>query len=253
MGYIDLPYKRFKFVYAYNLAAYIRGLFYEKSEEEYLTDHFDPDNDDFQRKIIKPCKNTLLHDVIGYYWNFWNETLYYKGDSYDNIRYFEEMIELYDAPFISFAPVEKDKYVSLLYDEIKKLNEYIVNETFTILFNDRVFLLDFNTVIAEVVSDMEKVKYPNILKDDGIIKRARYIPVWLKKAIYYRDKARCQICGKDLSGLQFFGEEIHYDHIIPLYLGGTNDPTNFQILCKHHNLGKGGHQIVTSDRYQAFW
>lgn len=30
------------------------------------------------------------------------------------------------------------------------------------------------------------------------------------------------------------------DHIIPLSLGGTTDPTNYQALCQRHNIAKGG-------------
>lgn len=75
----------------------------------------------------------------------------------------------------------------------------------------------------------------------------------LKGLYFIETKGKCQVCGKDLSGLLFFGEEVHYDHVIPLNLGGSNDLTNFQLLCREHNLLKSGNQIITSEKYQTYW
>lgn len=111
----------------------------------------------------------------------------------------------------------------------------------------------FNLLIAEVICNMKKTNYPDTLKKDGVVKRCRYLPVWLQNAVYHRDKGRCQSCGTDLSRLTFLGEEIHYDHIVPLNKGGNNEPTNFQILCKKCNLEKSYIDILTSERYQTFW
>lgn len=77
--------------------------------------------------------------------------------------------------------------------------------------------------------------------------------MWLKKGVFHRDKGRCQICGCDLTNLVVINGKEHYDHIIPLAQGGTNDPTNFQLLCYECNLKKGASEIITSEKYQTYW
>ena len=34
-------------------------------------------------------------------------------------------------------------------------------------------------------------------------------------------------------------QDLHFDHIIPHALGGSNEPENIQILCVDCNLSKG--------------
>lgn len=57
----------------------------------------------------------------------------------------------------------------------------------------------------------------------------------LKREIYLRDGGRCRHCGSS-SNLQ-------YDHIIPLSWGGSNDPSNIQLLCAPCNLRKGNRYV----------
>lgn len=33
---------------------------------------------------------------------------------------------------------------------------------------------------------------------------------------------------------------LQMDHIVPLSMGGRGEPSNEQILCERHNIGKGG-------------
>ena len=88
---------------------------------------------------------------------------------------------------------------------------------------------------------------------NGNIKRLSYVPSWLEKAIYFRDKGRCQICFKDVSGEIFHLNEYHLDHVLPLSEGGTNDPTNFQILCKECNLKKKSNIVKPKNSQVKFW
>lgn len=45
----------------------------------------------------------------------------------------------------------------------------------------------------------------------------------------------CAVCRCNLSESKF-----HVDHIMPLVLGGANDPSNIQLLCPTCNRSKGG-------------
>lgn len=114
----------------------------------------------------------------------------------------------------------------------------IVNDTFQLLFGDREFLLNFNLILSQSVKKMKVSDYPEILVKDGMLKRVE-LPTWLKRGVFFRDRGRCIKCGKDLTGTIVTGEDLHYDHIVPLADGGANDPTNFQLLCKDCNLKKG--------------
>ena len=51
------------------------------------------------------------------------------------------------------------------------------------------------------------------------------------KFLLLKQKNKCVVCKKHLS-------VYHVDHIMPLYLGGTNDKKNIQILCPKCNLKK---------------
>lgn len=81
-----------------------------------------------------------------------------------------------------------------------------------------------------------------------------HMPEWAKRAVFYRDRGRCVLCGKDLCGqLAISGErEIHYDHMVPLEQGGMNDVTNIQLLCSSCNLSKGTFS-ATSNIYQNWY
>ncbi|NJK99899.1 MAG: HNH endonuclease [Spirulinaceae cyanobacterium RM2_2_10] len=59
------------------------------------------------------------------------------------------------------------------------------------------------------------------------------IPLAVRELVLQRDNYQCQSCGKQgqCVGLQI-------DHIIPLALGGSNDLSNFQVLCGPCNRRK---------------
>ena len=54
--------------------------------------------------------------------------------------------------------------------------------------------------------------------------------------MFYRDKERCQLCKKDVSGQIYLENKYHLDHILPLAESGTNNSTIFQLLCDQCNL-----------------
>ncbi len=70
-----------------------------------------------------------------------------------------------------------------------------------------------------------------VLPESMPVVQSRYIPEHIKRAVMGRDNYRCRYCGSNLY------PEI--DHIIPLSRGGTNDPSNLQVLCRGCNAQKG--------------
>ena len=55
--------------------------------------------------------------------------------------------------------------------------------------------------------------------------------------IYEKQLGRCKICREHLNGV------FHIDHIIPLSKGGTNWPSNIQLLCPHCSQVKSNRLI----------
>jgi 5-methylcytosine-specific restriction protein A len=56
----------------------------------------------------------------------------------------------------------------------------------------------------------------------------------IKKSFELHNPRLCAEC--DREGLVGNGDEL--DHIMPLWAGGTNDPSNLQWLCKEHHKAK---------------
>lgn len=139
---------------------------------------------------------------------------------------------------------------------LEELYDKIANEVFQLLFMNRNVLLQFNQIASEYVhyiekDEIEEQKYKDYFKTDGTLKRVS-IPKWCQKAVFFRDRGRCCFCGRDLSGL-FSTESVkHFDHIVPLALGGLNDVANLQLLCSKCNLSKSGSIVRTSSQYE-FW
>jgi len=57
------------------------------------------------------------------------------------------------------------------------------------------------------------------------------IPDDLKQYVFTRDGGRCQNCGSR--------QELQYDHVIPVSMGGATTDANLQILCGPCNRRKG--------------
>lgn len=150
-----------------------------------------------------------------------------------------------DFPFRQWFLSQEDKF--------ELLWEKLTAEVFQLLFANRSFLLQFNLSLADYLKS-GNVKIPSeYLDKKGAIKRQHYFPTWVKKAIYYRDQGRCVLCQCDLTGLLSTDQRIHYDHIVPLNLMGTNDPCNLQLLCEDCNLSKSGILSKTATRYYPWW
>jgi len=150
-----------------------------------------------------------------------------------------------DFPFRQWFRSQEDKF--------ELLWEKITDEVFHLLFANRAFLLQFNQSLADYLKSGEVNLPAEHLDEKGVIKRQPYSPTWVKKAIYYRDQGRCVLCQRDLTGLLSTDQRIHYDHIVPINLWGTNDPCNLQLLCEDCNLRKSGTSAKTATRYHPWW
>jgi len=150
-----------------------------------------------------------------------------------------------DFPFRQWFYSQEDKF--------ELLSEKMTDEVFHLLFANRAFLLQFNQSLADYLKSGEVNIPTEYLDEKGVIKRQTYFPAWVKKAIYYRDQGRCVLCQRDLTGLLSTDQRIHFDHIMPLNLWGSNDPCNLQLLCEDCNLRKSGTSAKTATRYHPWW
>lgn len=239
----------------------IRLLVVENPQDLAIEDFFDSSDNEVIEMFAVPHRWTILHQFIQDFYTrycvfgFEND----RDDMLDLvIMEYQAVLKGYD---ISYESIELPDQNSPLYDEflldaVSYLRSLlpirrIANETFQLLFGDRGFLLRFNSLVSAVVSKLELKDHPNILTRDGALKRY-YLPVWARRGIFFRDQGRCVNCGKDLTGTIVTGEELHYDHIIPLADGGTNDPTNMQLMCRDCNLTKAT-GAYTSNKYPVYW
>ncbi|WP_416151143.1 HNH endonuclease [Salipaludibacillus sp. HK11] len=217
----------------------------------------------------KPKKFTLLNEYITEIYIFGYEYLLDKHFPMSVINSLTNILEFYRIDFSSVGECEflgsddndltgeefeqVEDYAKDLFDFfIPKLSSVIVHETFTILYMNKTFLFEFNSQLAEVIREFKVTNYPTQLKKDGVINRT-YFPEWLKKGIKFRDRGRCQICGTDLTRIFQNDNAENYDHIIPLELHGSNDPTNIQLTCEGCNKSKGARNTEFINSFSAFW
>ena len=59
----------------------------------------------------------------------------------------------------------------------------------------------------------------------------RHVSSEVKNYVFQRDGGRCVTCQSDV--------ELQFDHIIPVAMGGSNEPENLQVLCGPCNRRKG--------------
>lgn len=260
-------YSEFKFVSTYNLAAHVRDKIIDNEPLEYVSDFFDINSQIPQ--YLKQSKTTLLHDFIH---QEFVEGVYYldrklASDSLDEWKNYLDIYKIGYPTYKEFVTAKgnynesddvDESYYADQYSEklseivVEKVSAHVVNETFSILFRDRKLLMEFNKLLADQITKLKQVDYPALLDKDGIVKRCAYWPDWVKRALNFRDQGSCAICLSDISGLLNVKFEKAIDHIVPLKLGGTNDITNLQLLCKSCNLDKLDHTIKTSDYYSGY-
>ncbi len=200
-------------------------------------------------RVGRPHRETLLHLLLIrlYRADYIEAFEKHRDDMLDLVvAEYEAVLDFNEVGYRKFElPDEEDPaFENAAWNRIAYLRrrlpvKRIAQDTFQLLFRDRRFLLRFNQELAQQLSSRPKVRRVSP-------------PQWLKRAVFYRDNGRCVTCGKDLTGADYLGDTVHYDHIVPLAQHGTNDPTNFQLLCDACNLHKAA-ETDTSDRYSVFW
>lgn len=205
----------------------------------------------------KAHRKTLVHVFI--------ETICCDGLNYIMRKHFDEeaitiMKSWLDTFNISYSEIaappqncnynELEEYAdnlqSLFCDKaLPKISEAV----FCVLFNDKDFLYRFNCKITEQILELKKADYPEYLAGDGYLQRET-APAWLKKGVFHRDRGICQSCGRNLDNVFQNEENCNFDHIIPLRNGGSNDPSNYQLMCEHCNKSK---RHTSSDYKNLIW
>lgn len=132
-------------------------------------------------------------------------------------------------------------------------------EVFFTLFTNRTLLLQFNAFVAEHVREVGadpggvlEQGAAAYLERPGVLRRA-YMPEWVRRAVFFRDRGRCVACHTDLSGLVSLWSVENFDHMVPLASGGLNDVTNIQLLCAACNSRKADGAAFTSGTYEDWY
>ncbi|WP_139061120.1 HNH endonuclease [Enterobacter asburiae] len=247
-------FKEFVFRWTYGHADSIRAMVLNDQDSLVpIKDFFYYEGNDFLLKSLKPNKVTLLHDYI--YENIYVETSYALNKTfYEILPDIYEILNLYNADYALKEKYRGDNYPHYLMKKLEiSVFDKLTNEVFTLLYQDREFLRGFNLHAATYTKGLSLQQYPKFLKRDGVFIRNERWCTWLRKGLFFRDKGRCAVCTSDLTGLFSTGHKLAIDHIIPLALGGNNDPTNLQILCSSCNGKKGGGNIHTSFNVPVYW
>lgn len=124
--------------------------------------------------------------------------------------------------------------------------EELSDEVFHVLFVDLMFLQKFNALCAGYI---EQSGFGGDYRTaNGTLKRVN-IPVWARRAVFYRDRGECRSCKRSLAAVINRLETERYDHIVPLAQFGPNDVTNLQLLCEPCNSAKSSRQEAVSSLY----
>ena len=238
--------------------------------------YFEYIKEDIFHSIVKPNKTTSVHLYLSFFQNISDEIGSIKGNVDDLEYLFNYIYRTLEGvnlkpnlPIPNFDScsdswhdncsckviVEKwEKFVDL---HSSKIDDMIIHSAFQVIFLDRKFLHDFHLELSDFievyVADL-KAAHPNYVTEKNRIKRHKF-PKWLTDAVFYRDKGTCSNpqCRCDLTKLIRTQNTIHIDHIVPLQLFGSNDATNFQLLCETCNTSKGARLTATSSVNIPFW
>lgn len=172
---------------------------------------------------------------------------------------FEEYLSNNEKDFLECTEDDIYEYMADLRftGEYESLVEQTVKEVFHVLFQNRELMLLFNDMISKSIERQVEYAVPEetgyLFKKSGALIR-KAIPKWVQRAVFFRDRGRCVLCDKDLSGTLNYENIKNYDHIVPLARYGLNDVSNIQLLCKECNqVEKKAGNPTTSNKYQSWY
>lgn len=242
--------REYKFDSIYELISLIDGHVKHGSE------FWNFDEELFANCATKFSKFTLLHlYTITTALNYYRRDFRKNGDCIeeDGIQYWYDLFETYNVKYEVFD-FETEEDISFWFERnensFEDLFEMMADEVFHILFSNRNFLLKFNRLLHNTVLDITSHK--DRFTEKGTIKRT-YIPTWVKKAVFHRDKGRCVYCNTDLTNIYNTLTNSNYDHMVPLDLMGVNDPCNIQLTCESCNKSKSNKEESTGTHYIPWW
>lgn len=237
-------------------------------------DAFETFREDIIEVIVKPNKTSAVHWYLAYFQDISREIENISGniDEKDFLfnfiyRTLDEVNLMPNLPKPDFdnctddyhencnCKENLDIWIEFVEDNSDSINDLIIHSAFQVIFQDRKFLQDFHLELADFIEDYIddiKTAQPDCVTEKNRIKRQRF-PKWLINAVLYRDKGTCSICRCDLSYLLRTQNTIHIGHIIPLGVFGSNDASNFQLLCETCNTSKGARSTATSSINVPFW
>lgn len=162
--------------------------------------------------------------------------------------FLREFLRAFAVPFGSDDLSDQDSFFRYTSesDRYHAAIEEQADEVFHVLFNDLQFLQRFNQLCAEYIEYSSFGE--DLINRKGHLKRVA-LPVWVRKAIFHRDKGECRDCKRSLALTVNQIETARYDHIVPLARFGANDITNIQILCEPCNLKKSAKDMSVSPLY----
>jgi hypothetical protein len=258
--------RQFVFQRVYDMAALVE----ESIDNKGSLIELDWEDSELLRGLAKFSKISILHlyiygmIAVEHRHEYRKNADMYEAESVGDI---ERLFDAYSIKYLSYAaytspiPIEEARsreedpfYQWFLTQErsFEELWEKLTDEAFHLLFGNRSFLLKFNRAVARYL-EQETIRIPaEYLGADGKFKR-QPIPIWVRDAVYFRDRGRCVLCQVDLSGLLSTDRSDHFDHMVPLTAWGINDPCNIQLLCEACNLKKAAGEPTTGYRYAPWW